>query len=82
MSVTAIVLITAKTDQINELAAALAEIPGVRGVFSVAGRVDLVAIVQAPRNEDLADIISTQIHKTPRRRPLWRRTSSRGLTNA
>jgi len=63
MSVTAVVLIKAKTDAINELAAALAELDGVSDVFSVAGRYDLVAIVRAPRNEDLAEIISTRMHK-------------------
>ena len=65
MSVTAIVLIKAKTTQINELAEAIARIPGVRDVYSVAGRVDLVAVVQAHRNEDLADLISTKIHAIP-----------------
>jgi len=63
MSVTAVVLIKARTDAINELAAALAELDGVSEVFSVAGRYDLVAIVRAARNEDLADIISTRMHK-------------------
>ena len=63
MSVTAVVLIKAKTDAINELAAELAELDGVSEVFSVAGRYDLVAIVRAARNEDLADIISTRMHK-------------------
>lgn len=63
MSVTAVVLIKAKTDAINELAAALAELEGVTEVFSVAGRYDLVAIVRAARNEELADIISTRMHK-------------------
>ena len=63
MSVTAVVLIKAKTDQINELAQALGEIEGVSEVYSVAGRYDLVAIVRAQRNEDLADIVSTRVHK-------------------
>ena len=63
MSVTAVVLIKAKTDAINELAAALAELEGVTEVFSVAGRYDLVAIVRAARNEELADIISMRMHK-------------------
>jgi DNA-binding Lrp family transcriptional regulator len=63
MSVTAVVLIKARTDQINELAQQLAEIEGVAEVFSVAGRYDLVAIVRAARNEDLADIVSQRMHK-------------------
>ena len=62
MSVTAVVLIKAKTREINELAQALAEIEGVAEVYSVAGRYDLVAVVRARRNEDIADIISKRMH--------------------
>jgi DNA-binding Lrp family transcriptional regulator len=62
MSVTAVVLIKARTAQISELAQALVEIDGVAEVFSVAGRYDLVAIVRAARNEDLADIVSQRMH--------------------
>lgn len=65
MSVTAVVLIKARTDQINELAQALTGIRGVTDVYSVAGRYDLIAIVKAARNEDLAEIISVEVHKTP-----------------
>lgn len=65
MSVTAVVLIKAKTDQINELAQALAELEGVTEVFSVAGRYDLVAIVRVGRNEDVADVVSARMHKIP-----------------
>ncbi|MCZ8131212.1 MAG: Lrp/AsnC ligand binding domain-containing protein [Steroidobacteraceae bacterium] len=65
MSVTAVVLIKARTDQINELAQQLAELEGVAEVFSVAGRYDLVAVVRAARNEDLAEIVSARMHKVP-----------------
>jgi len=65
MSVTAVVLIKAKTQEINQLAASLAELDGVTEVYSVAGRYDLVAIVRAPRNEDLADIVSQRMHQVP-----------------
>lgn len=63
MSVTAVVLIKAKTREINQLAQSLAELEGVAEVYSVAGRYDLVAIVRAPRNEDIADIISQRMHE-------------------
>ena len=59
--VTAIVLIKAETSQIPELANQIAEMDGVQEVFSVAGRVDLVAIVKVSRNEDLADVISDNL---------------------
>jgi DNA-binding Lrp family transcriptional regulator len=65
MSVTAVVLIKAKTQEINQLAVSLAELDGVAEVYSVAGRYDLVAIVRAPRNEDLADIVSQRMHQVP-----------------
>jgi DNA-binding Lrp family transcriptional regulator len=65
MSVTAVVLIKAKTQQINQLAESLAELDGVAEVYSVAGRYDLVAIVRAARNEDIADIISQRMHQIP-----------------
>ena len=59
--VTAIVLIKAETSQIPELANQIAEMDGVQEVFSVAGRVDLVAVVKVARNEDLADVISDKM---------------------
>ena len=65
MSVTAVVLIKAKTQEINALAQSLAELEGVAEVYSVAGRYDLVAIVHASRNEDIADIISQRMHQIP-----------------
>jgi DNA-binding Lrp family transcriptional regulator len=59
--VTAIVLIKAETSRIPELADQIAEMDGVQEVFSVAGRVDLVAIVKVARNEQLADVISDRM---------------------
>jgi DNA-binding Lrp family transcriptional regulator len=65
MSVTAVVLIKAKTREIGALASALAELEGVVEVYSVAGRYDLVAIVRAARNDELADIVSDRMHALP-----------------
>jgi len=59
--VTAIVMIKAETSRIPELANQITEMGGVQEVFSVAGRVDLVAIVKVARNEDLADVISDKM---------------------
>lgn len=56
--VTAVVLIEAETDKINDLAEALVEIEGIREVFSVAGRYDLVAVVRVEKNEDIAEVVS------------------------
>ncbi len=59
--VTAIVMIKAETSRIPELANQITEMNGVQEVFSVAGRVDLIAIVKVARNEDLADVISDKM---------------------
>jgi DNA-binding Lrp family transcriptional regulator len=59
--VTAIVMIKAETSRIPDLANQITEMDGVQEVFSVAGRVDLIAIVKVSRNEDLADVISDKM---------------------
>jgi len=59
--VTAIVLINAETNKINDLAQELTEIDGVREVFSVAGRYDLAAIVSVRENDQLAVVISDKM---------------------
>jgi DNA-binding Lrp family transcriptional regulator len=61
--VSAVVLIKAEVDLVNELAKALVEIRGVAEVFSVAGQYDLVAIVRVNHNDDLAEVISTKMRK-------------------
>ena len=63
--VTAVVLIKAETDKVSELAQKMAELDGVREVFSVAGQYDLVALVKVRENEDLARIISEKMRKLP-----------------
>jgi DNA-binding Lrp family transcriptional regulator len=63
--ITAIVLINTAVDRIPEVAEALAEIPSVREVYSVAGDVDLVALVRVAHHEDLAVTIAGTINKTP-----------------
>lgn len=63
--VAALVMIKARTDQVSELAAALAETEGVSEVFSVAGQWDLVAIVRVRDNDDLARVVTDRIRKIP-----------------
>ncbi|HVN45554.1 MAG TPA: Lrp/AsnC ligand binding domain-containing protein [Steroidobacteraceae bacterium] len=63
--VSAVVLIKAQTDSVNELASAIANLEGVREVFSVAGHYDLVALVNRRENEELADLVSGKIRKLP-----------------
>jgi DNA-binding Lrp family transcriptional regulator len=62
--ITAIVLIDCATDSIPEVAEALADLPGVSEVYSVAGGVDLIAIVRVKEFDQIAEVIAGGIDKT------------------
>ena len=61
--ITAIVNISCAVDRIPEVGQAVAEIEGVSEVYSVAGDVDLVAMVRVRRHEDLAEVIAGRVNK-------------------
>jgi len=61
--VTAMVLMEVERDRINEVAERLADTPGVSEVYSVAGRYDLVAMIRVRKNEELADLVTSQLLK-------------------
>lgn len=61
--ITAIVLIDCATEAIPEVAEALAALPGVSEVYSVAGHVDLIAIVRVREFEQIAEVIAGRISK-------------------
>ena len=63
--ITAIVLVNAAVDVIPEVAQALADLDGVSEVYSVAGDVDLVAMVRVRRHEQLHDVIAGRLNKVP-----------------
>lgn len=60
---TAIVLVTCEVDRTPETAQALADLEGVREVYSVAGDWDLVAIVHVRDHDDLAEVVTERIRK-------------------
>jgi DNA-binding Lrp family transcriptional regulator len=62
--ITAIVLIDCATDSIPEVAQALADLPGVSEVYSVAGGIDLIAVVRVRAFEEIAEVIADGISKT------------------
>jgi DNA-binding Lrp family transcriptional regulator len=62
---TAIVLIDCATDAIPEVAEDLANLPGVSEVYSVAGHVDLIAIVRVREFDQIAEVIAGGIDKVP-----------------
>ena len=61
--ITAIVLIDCATDSIPEVAETLANLPGVSEVYSVAGHVDLIAIVRVREFDEIAEVIAGSISK-------------------
>ena len=63
--ITAIVMIDAATDSIGEVAEAVADLNGVSEVYSVAGDVDLIAIVRVREFEDIATVVAGRINKVP-----------------
>ena len=63
--ITAIVMVTAATDSIPEVAQAIADLEGVSEVYSVAGNVDLVAVVRVREFDQVADVIAGRLDKVP-----------------
>ncbi|GAA1379403.1 MULTISPECIES: Lrp/AsnC family transcriptional regulator [Catellatospora] len=63
--ITAIVLIDCATDAIPEVAEELANLEGVSEVYSVAGGVDLIAVVRVREFDHIAEVIAGGISKVP-----------------
>lgn len=63
--VSAIVLIECQKGSINKTAEALSDMAGISEVYSVAGRVDLVAVIRVQKNEQLADIVTNRMLTIP-----------------
>lgn len=63
--ISAVILIDAESDRITELGEAIADLPGVSEVYSVAGRHDLVVVARVKENADLATLVSDRIRKLP-----------------
>jgi len=59
--VTAIVLIEAERERINDVGAELAGMKGIAEVYSVGGRYDLVAVIRVRENEALADVVTNHM---------------------
>lgn len=57
----AFLLIKAVPARVAALAEELADVEGIAEVYSVAGEVDLVAIVRVPRHEELAEVVTRRV---------------------
>lgn len=63
--VSAIVLVECEKGMINQTAESLADVSGISEVYSVAGRVDLVAVIRVNDNDDLAEIVTQKMLHIP-----------------
>ncbi|MDP9093647.1 MAG: Lrp/AsnC ligand binding domain-containing protein [Actinomycetota bacterium] len=63
--ITAIVMVSVESNQIPELAQAIADLEGVSEVYSVAGDVDLIAIVRVREFVQIAEVIAGRLSKVP-----------------
>jgi len=61
--VTALVLLNVSRDRVNEIAEKLAAMKGITEVYSIAGRYDLVVIIRAKDNDQLADVVTHHMLK-------------------
>jgi DNA-binding Lrp family transcriptional regulator len=62
--VNAIVLLKVKSDRINQVAEDLAQLEGISEVYSVAGQYDLVAIIRARDDDQIATLVTERLLQT------------------
>ncbi|HET6878410.1 MAG TPA: Lrp/AsnC ligand binding domain-containing protein [Jatrophihabitans sp.] len=63
--ITAIVMVSVEADKIPEVAEAIAGLEGVSEVYSVAGDVDLIAVVRVREFDAIAEVIAGRLSKVP-----------------
>lgn len=63
--ITTIVMVSVDPALIPEAAQQIADIEGVSEVYSVAGDVDLIAIVRVRQFEQIAEVVAGQLSKVP-----------------
>ncbi|MCW2603362.1 MAG: transcriptional regulator, AsnC family [Pseudonocardiales bacterium] len=61
--ITSIVMVSVMPDRIPEVAQQIADLEGVSEVYSVAGDVDLVAIVRVREFDQIAEVIAGRLSK-------------------
>lgn len=61
--ITAIVEVSVESDKIPEVAQAIADLQGVSEVYSVAGDVDLIAVVRVREFDQVAEVIAGRLSK-------------------
>ena len=63
--ITAFVFVTADVNRIPEVADQIASLDGVTEVYSVTGRIDLIAVVRVKEYDEVASVIADHLNKVP-----------------
>lgn len=63
--ITAIVMVSVEADKIPEVAAQIADLDGIREVYSVAGDADLIAVVRVREFDQIEQTIAGRLSKVP-----------------
>jgi DNA-binding Lrp family transcriptional regulator len=63
--ITTIVMVSVEPDKIPDIAAQIADLDGVSEVYSVAGDVDLIAIVRVRDFDEIAEVVAHRLSKVP-----------------
>jgi DNA-binding Lrp family transcriptional regulator len=63
--ITAIVFVQADVARIPEVAAAISDLTGVTEVYSVTGKIDLIALVRVRDHDAIAQVVADQLNKVP-----------------
>jgi len=63
--ITAIVFVQADVARIPEVATAIADLPGVTEVYSVTGKIDLIALVRVRDHDAIAQVVADRLNKVP-----------------
>lgn len=61
--ITAIVFVKADVSRIPEVAEAIAALDGVSEVYSVTGRIDLIALIRVRDHDDIASVVADRLNK-------------------
>lgn len=61
--ITAIIFINTVVDRIDEVAGAVAGLPGVNEVYSVTGELDLIALVKVRDHDEIARVVTNGINQ-------------------
>ena len=61
--ITAIVFVKAEVDRIPEVAEEIASIEGVSEVYSVTGKIDLIALVRVRHHDEVAAVVADRLNK-------------------